>query len=122
MRSDSHEHDQYQLPHGAEISSTVFDGISHELNMTPGRHNLVFSPDGGEVNEVAAGDSLEMFHISLDKDFFSDVIGCDDRGAKVQENLLHGRARFSGFTGTLGVTPPMQYLIREIKQCGCQAP
>lgn len=103
--------------HMAGNLNTVFDGISHALNMKPGRHNLVFSPDGGEVNEVAAGDSLEMFHISLDKGFFSDVIGCDDRWSeKVQENLLHGRA-FSGFTGTLGVTPSMQYLIREIKQC-----
>lgn len=97
--------------------NTVFDGIGHELNMKPDRHNLVFSPGGGEVNEVAAGDSLEMFHISLEKGFFSDAIGCEDRWSEtVQENLLHDRP-FSGINGTLGVTPSMQHLIREVKQC-----
>lgn len=103
--------------HMAGRLDTTFEGLSHDLNMSPGKHNLVFSPEGGDTNRVAANDSLEMFHISLDKTFFADVIGCDDHWSeRVQKNLLYNRP-FSGITGTANTTPLMQSLIREVKQC-----
>ncbi|GGM92602.1 AraC family transcriptional regulator [Dyadobacter beijingensis] len=96
---------------------TTFEGLGRDLNMRPGRHNLVFSPEGGDTNRVAAGDRLEMFHISLDKAYFSHILGCDDRWSeRVQENLLFNRP-FAGMPGTGPNTAQMQALIREVKQC-----
>lgn len=104
--------------HMAGRLDTTFEGLSHDLNMSPGKHNLVFSPEGGDTNRVAANESLEMFHISLDKAFFANVIGCDDHWSEhIQQNLLYNRP-FSGITGTANTTPLMQSLIREVKQCG----
>ncbi len=103
--------------HMAGRLDTTFEGLSHDLHMSPGKHNLVFSPEGGDTNRVAANESLEMFHISLDKAFFSEIIGCDDRWSeRVQENLLYNRP-FSGINGTANTTPLMQSLIRDVKQC-----
>ncbi|HWV30582.1 MAG TPA: hypothetical protein VN038_13050, partial [Dyadobacter sp.] len=103
--------------HMAGRLDTTFEGLSHDLNMRPGKHNLVFSPEGGDTNRVAANDSLEMFHISIDKAFFGEIIGCDDHWSeRVQKNLLYNRP-FSGITGTADTTPLMQSLIREVKQC-----
>lgn len=104
--------------HMAGRLDTTFEGLSHDLHMSAGKHNLVFSPEGGDTNRVSGDESLEMFHISLDKTFFSDAIGWDDRWSeRVQENLLHNRP-FSGITGTANTTPVMQSLIRDVKQCG----
>lgn len=103
--------------HMAGRLDTTFEGLSHDLNMRPGKHNLVFSPEGGDTNRVAANESLEMFHISLDKAFFADIIGYDDHWSKrVQKNLLYNKP-FSGITGTADTTPFMQNLIREVKEC-----
>ncbi|SDF32082.1 AraC-type DNA-binding protein [Dyadobacter soli] len=103
--------------HMAGRLDTKFEGLSHDLNMRPGKHNLVFSPEGADTNRVAANDSLEMFHISLDKAFFANLIGCDDHWSeRIHKNLLHNRP-FSGITGTADTTPLMHSLIREVKQC-----
>lgn len=103
--------------HMAGRLDTTFEGLSHDLPMRPGKHNLVFSPEGGDTNRISANDSLEMFHISLDKTFFSNIIGCDDHWSeRVQKNLLCNRP-FSGIRGTANTTPRMQSLIREVKQC-----
>jgi len=103
--------------HMAGRLDTTFKGLTHDLNMSAGKHNLVFSPEGGDTNRVAANEPLEMFHISLDKAFFADIIGCDDHWSeRIQNNLLHSRP-FSGIKGTANTTPLMQSLIREVKQC-----
>lgn len=103
--------------HMAGRLDTTFAGLSHDLHMNSGKHNLVFSPEGGDTNRVSANESLEMFHISLDKAFFSEIIGCDDRWSeRVQDNLRCNRP-FSGINGTANTTPFMQKLIREVKQC-----
>ncbi|OJV14491.1 MAG: AraC family transcriptional regulator [Dyadobacter sp. 50-39] len=103
--------------HMAGSLDTTFEGLSHDLNMRPGKHNLVFSPEGGDINRVAARESLEMFHISLDKRFFADIIGCDDHWSeRMQNNLVYNRP-FSGVTGTADITPLMHNLIRDVKQC-----
>ncbi|WAC14403.1 helix-turn-helix domain-containing protein [Dyadobacter pollutisoli] len=101
---------------------TKFWGITHELNMRPGTHNLVFSPEGGDINRVCSNSLLEMFHISLEKNFFRHAIGCDDHWSEqIQNNLEYDRP-FSGIKGTLGVTPPMLRLIEEIRECNAAGP
>lgn len=97
---------------------TTFEGLGRDLNMRPGHHNLVFCPEGGDSNRVSAHDPLEMFHISLDKSFFSDIIGCDDHWSeRVQQDLSRDRP-FCGIAGTATTTPQMQALIRDIKAIG----
>nr|WP_295927643.1 AraC family transcriptional regulator [uncultured Dyadobacter sp.] len=95
--------------------NTRFDGIASELTMEPRRHNLVFSPEGGFQNSVQAGEQVEMFHISMDRNYFSDLIGCEDHWSeKVQGNLMKD-SPFTGSRTNLEVTPYMHTLIRDIK-------
>jgi AraC family transcriptional activator of pyochelin receptor len=108
--------------HMAGKLDTKFWGISHELNMRPQTHNLVFSPDSGYVNYIRSNSYLEMFHVSLEKDFFKSAIGCDDHWSEqVQRNLESNRS-FSGMTGTLNITPTMFRLINEIRECESTGP
>ncbi|MCE6990023.1 helix-turn-helix transcriptional regulator [Dyadobacter sp. CY323] len=101
---------------------TQFVGIKRELNMRPRKHNLVYAPDGGNINKVASKSSLEMFHISLEKNFFSGALGCDDPWSeKIHENLYHNRP-FSGTEGTLDMTPHMLRLIDEMRVCTYSGP
>ena len=96
--------------------NTRFAGITSELAMKPRQHNLVFSPEGGFRNSVRCGEQVEMFHISMGKDYFSDLIGCGDHWSeRAQENLLKERP-FAGKETNLVVTPYMLKLIGDIKQ------
>ena len=95
---------------------TRFYGIKNELNMRARKHNLVFSPDQGYVNRLFANNHLEMFHISLERHFFANAIGCSDAWSEqLQQNLYHNRS-FAGVDGTLDVTAPMLRIIDEIRQ------
>lgn len=97
--------------------NTRFTGIASELIMKPGQHNLIFSPDGGFRNNVRAGEQVEMFHISMGKQYFSDLIACDDHWSeRAQEAMLKDRP-FAGKERNPDVTPQMTKLIRDIKQC-----
>lgn len=102
--------------------NTRFAGIAREVGMHPHQHNLIFSPEGHFRNTVRAGEQVEMFHISLRKKYFSDLIGCDDRWSEhVQESLLRDRP-FAGVESNAGMTPYMQKLIGDIKQSGQSGP
>lgn len=97
--------------------NTRFTGIRSELAMKPRKHNLIFSPEGGFQNGVKSGEQVEMFHISMGKRYFSDVIGCDDYWSEcAQNNLLKDRP-FAGKDVNPDLTPQMHKLIRDIKQC-----
>ncbi|MGG7665587.1 helix-turn-helix transcriptional regulator [Dyadobacter sp. BHUBP1] len=98
--------------------NTRFTGIAREVGMKPHQHNLIFSPEGSFRNTVRAGEQVEMFHISLRKKYFSELIGCEDRWSeRAQESLLKDRP-FAGAELNAGMTPYMQKLIGDIKQCG----
>ncbi|TLV03110.1 helix-turn-helix transcriptional regulator [Dyadobacter luticola] len=101
---------------------TRFAGIGHELNMRPAKHNLVFSPEGGFVNKVGVNASVEMFHVSLEKNFFLQALGCNNIWSEmVHRNIQHNRP-FSGITGTLDTTPNMQRLIHELRESRWSGP
>jgi AraC family transcriptional activator of pyochelin receptor len=101
---------------------TRFFGLKQELHMRPHRHNLVFAPEGGDLNHIRANSSIEMFHLSLDKVFFADAIGCDDAWSEtVLKNLDHGRP-FAGANGTVDTTHQMLRLISEIRNCAASGP
>lgn len=98
--------------------NTRFTGIAGELWMKPRQHNLIFSPEGGFRNMVKAGEQVEMFHISLGRKYFSDLIGCDDRWSERAQNAMMREMPFAGKQRNLEVTPYMAKLIQDIKQCG----
>lgn len=102
--------------------NTRFTGIAREVGMKPHQHNLIFSPEGSFRNTVRAGEQVEMFHVSLRKKYFSELIGCDDRWSeRAQESLLKDRP-FAGMDSNAPMTPYMQKLIGDIKQCGQSGP
>jgi AraC-like DNA-binding protein len=108
--------------HMAGKLDTQFKGLSQELKMRPRKHNLVFSPGYGDINRMEANADIEMFHISFDKTFFANAIGCDDAWSeKVLNNFEHNRP-FAGVQGTLEVTPAMLLLIRDIRNCASAGP
>ena len=108
--------------HIAGKLNTRFKGLNEELKMRPKTHNLVFSPAEGDMNHVQANSELEMFHISFNKTFFADIIGCDDAWSeKVLNNLSFNRP-FAGVKGTLEITPQMLLLIKKIRDCNTSGP
>ncbi|KAA0993116.1 helix-turn-helix domain-containing protein [Dyadobacter aurulentus] len=108
--------------HLAGNLDTRFYGIQDELNMRPGRHNLIYSPEGGFVNRTQSKSSLEMFHLSLDKSFFLNAIGSDDAWSEEISGKLARGESFSGIAGTADITPAMLNLIREIKEADSRGP
>ncbi|OJV15623.1 MAG: AraC family transcriptional regulator [Dyadobacter sp. 50-39] len=96
--------------------NTRFKGISSELVMKPRQHNLVFSPEGGFQNNVRAGEQVEMFHISIGKKYFSDLIGCDDCWSERVQKAMAKERPFAGKEVNPDVTPYMMKLIGDIKQ------
>ncbi|SEI50656.1 AraC-type DNA-binding protein [Dyadobacter sp. SG02] len=97
--------------------NTRFTGISGELVMNPRQHNLIFSPEGGFRNNVKAGEQVEMFHISIGKRYFSELIGCDDRWSERAQKAMANESPFAGKERNPDVTPYMMKVIRDIKQC-----
>jgi AraC family transcriptional activator of pyochelin receptor len=108
--------------HMSGALNTRFFGLKQELCMRPHKHNLVFAPEGGDLNHLRANSYAEMFHLSLDKIFFANAIGCDDPWSEaVLKNLDQGRS-FAGAKGTVDTTYQMLGLISEIRNCSATGP
>ncbi|WP_439555737.1 helix-turn-helix domain-containing protein [Dyadobacter sp.] len=101
---------------------TRFLGIKDELKMRPRKHNLVYAPQGGFTNRIAPHSSLQMFHLSIEKGFFIDSIGCDDHWSeKIQNDLAHNRP-FVAVEGTRDITPLMLNLITDVCNSNVRTP
>ncbi|MBD2755893.1 helix-turn-helix transcriptional regulator [Spirosoma validum] len=99
-----------------------FQGLTHDLDMRPNRHNLIHTPEIGHVNQLKGNQSMELFLISLDKDFFASLIGQNDHWSERLVTDLHNQRSFSAVTGTQIITPQMLYLIEDIRHCKVQGP
>ncbi len=96
------------------IMHTTFPGLDHNLNMQHSTHNLVYIPEAGDMHQIPGNQTLSLFHISIDKNFFIDAIGQNDLWSNnACEALIKNRA-FSGIPGTLKITPYMKQLIHSI--------
>ena len=94
---------------------THFSGLSHDLNMRPGYHNLVYSPSGKSINWISRKQAMEMLHISLDKDFFLSCLTIQDSWSEsIANDLLHSRP-CSGRRETMTSTPHMLRLIDSLR-------
>jgi AraC family transcriptional activator of pyochelin receptor len=94
---------------------TRFAGLSHELNMRPNYNNLVYAPEARDVSRIAANQSVEMLHISLQKDFFLSCLDISDPWSeRITANLYHNRP-FCGSKVNPETTPYMGLLIDSIR-------
>ncbi|GAB3694342.1 hypothetical protein GCM10027592_15160 [Spirosoma flavus] len=92
-----------------------FTGLSHEMNMRAKTHNLVHSPETGNVNRMKGGQRMSSVLLGIDKAFFASSIGaCDVWSESILLNLEKERP-FSGVRGTPTITPQMLYLIEDIR-------
>ncbi|GAB3942710.1 AraC family transcriptional regulator [Spirosoma harenae] len=99
-----------------------FKGLSHELPMRSGTHNLVHTPEVGHVNQIHGGQSLSMLLIDLEKDFFTSSIGHDDAWSEAVHNDLEHQRPVMGVRETQSITPQMAFLIDEIRNCRATGP
>ncbi|WP_461137375.1 helix-turn-helix transcriptional regulator [Spirosoma terrae] len=92
-----------------------FNALAHPLDMSSGKHNLIYTPEIGDSNQVKGKQSLSMFHISLDKTFFASAIGYDDSWSDKAQQALERQHPFSGITGTQHISAQMLSLIDSIR-------
>jgi len=93
---------------------TRFSGIENELKMRPNQHNLVFSPEGSDINRFSRNTPVKMLHISLNKDFFISCLNADNTWSESVANNILSNCPFSGGKQNLEITPKMQRLLNEI--------
>ncbi|RYY11299.1 MAG: AraC family transcriptional regulator [Chitinophagaceae bacterium] len=100
----------FQL-HGS--MQTRFPGAEAPVNMVPATHNLIFCPEQGDFSMLKAKQELTLVHLSVNKKYFSDLIGCDDHWSeKAQYNLEHA-VPFAGTDAPCSITPLMMQIIRR---------
>ncbi|RRB02478.1 helix-turn-helix transcriptional regulator [Larkinella rosea] len=92
-----------------------FRGLSHDLNMRAGTHNLIHTPESGHTNQMKGGQSMASLLIGLDRDFFAAAIGSDDAWSEQILTELHHDRPFSGVRGVQTITPQMRHLIDDIR-------
>ncbi|MCK8493682.1 AraC family transcriptional regulator [Spirosoma sp. RP8] len=101
---------------------TRFSGLKHALDMSPQKHNLIYVPEGKDINSVKGNQLIAMLHINLDKNFFASAIGHDDAWSeRLLTDLAHQRP-FSAATAPLPITLPMLHLIEGIRNCNATGP
>jgi AraC family transcriptional regulator, transcriptional activator of the genes for pyochelin and ferripyochelin receptors len=94
-----------------------FDSLQHPLDMRPGRHNLIHTPEPGEQHLVKSGDRIQMCHFSISPATFRHYL--DENEAWTQPFLqkLERKEPFSASPSPLGITPAMIEAIGDLKHC-----
>lgn len=101
---------------------TQFQGIGHQLPMRSRTHNLIHTPETGHINRMKGRQSMSMMLISLDKKYFSQLIGQEDAWSEQVLTDLHFDRPFSGGKGAQTITPQMLYLLDDIRNCKATGP
>lgn len=99
---------------------TQFNCISNPLDMLPGRHNLILTSVPGGYHVVKAGDSLEMFHLSLKPEQFCRFLDASTPLGNKLLTKLDKREAFAASPQPLSITPAMQVVITDVKNCSLQ--
>ena len=84
------------------------------LPMKTGCHNMIHAMDKN-THQVARGTDLRMFHLSLSKDFFREMIGCDNAWSDTMLAKLDKGQPFRAVEGVRSVTPAMLQLIQSVQ-------
>jgi AraC-like DNA-binding protein len=122
-----HGHEQVVRTIGVSFQTsgymhTQFQGIKHPLDMKAGRHNLVFTPEPGDVHQLGINQTSGALQMNLDQDFFTSCIGTGDLWA---ENILRNLERgtpFSAVDNSAEITPHMNRLIDGVINCDVLGP
>ena len=97
-------------------------GLPKALPMRAQTHNFIHTPEVGHLNQLTAGQDLQMLLVDVNTDFFLASIGQDDAWAEqIADDLLHERP-FAGVAGAPSITPQMRCLIQSIQQCNAEGP
>lgn len=93
---------------------TTYNSVSKTLELDSGQHYCAYVPEGGFYNEVSANQQIDVFHLSLDKSFFMEVLEETDFWSEnVISNLENRRTFVSPML--LNITPEMWILIKNLK-------
>lgn len=92
-----------------------FSGIRQELIMSESHHNFKFSPGKSHHHKLVKDQNLKIFHVSILRDFFSTLIGCEDRWSESILRKIENHEPFVGSNSPLLVTPLMIHLIESLR-------
>jgi len=96
---------------------SAFNDVDARWNMTPGKHNLLFAPHSKSSHRVNKNDCLQIFHISLENDYFLRMLGTADEVTEEWISSIHRRKAFAGAPKEQPITPAMMRIISEITTC-----
>lgn len=99
---------------------TQFNCISNPLDMKPGRHNLIMTSEPGGYHIIKAGDSLEMFHLSLQQQQFCRFLDDSTPLGNSFLTRLEKKQAFAASPQPLSITPAIQAVVTDIKNCRLQ--
>ncbi|QNF32181.1 helix-turn-helix transcriptional regulator [Adhaeribacter swui] len=91
-----------------------FQGITHDLDMQPWRHNLLYIPEAGNTNQIKANQNLSLLHITVQKDYFMATVGQEDAWSEQAITNLERHRPFTGLAAPLMATPYMQQIVQAI--------
>ena len=92
-----------------------FSGLRDELVVSKGQHNFKFSPGKNHRHKMHKAEPLNVVQISMDKDFFSSLIGVEDKWSESIIRKIEKREPFVGAQSSPSVTPVMSHLIGSLR-------
>lgn len=92
-----------------------FNELKKELVLTESQHNFKFSPGKDIKHKMVKGEQMNVFQVSLEKGFFSSMIGHEDKWSENLLRKLEKQEPFFGGKSSHSVTPLMRHLIQSLK-------
>lgn len=118
--SDIIVHEPEDLGHTIDFSfmiqgliSSDFREMRKELVLEASQHNFKFSPGKNIQHKMIKGTPLNVFTVSMGKDFFKGLIGSEDRWSEAILRKIEKQEPFTGGKSSLEVTPLMIHLIQS---------
>lgn len=108
--------------HTCGAMHTRFKGISSPLNMKAGRHNLVFTPEPGDVHQFSSNATIAALQVNVDEDYFKFCLGTNDVWAERVLREIEARRPFSAVENSATTTAQMALLIDGIARCEVTGP
>lgn len=94
---------------------TTYNFINKTYDLSAGKHYIVSAPEGGFFNIIEAESSIQVLHLCLEKQYFTQLLEIDDPWSSQTLNLKEKGQSFTGFPFLLDITPEMWLLIQKIQ-------
>ncbi|HEY5823136.1 MAG TPA: AraC family transcriptional regulator, partial [Cyclobacteriaceae bacterium] len=92
-----------------------FESLGEVYDIRKGSHNMKFTPDSRNTHFIDKDQSLQMFHLSLDHQFFIELIGCEDAWSEQFIRRIESKENFMAADHFPDITPTMLNLIQGIQ-------